>query len=703
MSQAPKVSVIVPCYNNEQYLPQCLDSALKQSMPDFEVICVNDGSKDSSLDIMKKYQAKDTRIRIIDKPNTGYGHSMNCGLDEAKGEYIAILESDDSIEQSMFEDLYALAQKHDLDFIKADFTNFSGEGFSRKSEYKISCEADPTMYNKVLNPQVDFEVFDANLVTWTGIYRRSFIEKHHIRYHETPGAAYQDNGFWLQTFAFAKKIMFVPRAYYQYRQDNPNSSINSTEKVYCMHEEHLFMHEFLDKHPEFPKRFYRIWAKKMYHNYNFTYQKIADIFKGEFLECCQKDFKQAFLRGEFNINDLHEEEWAIINDLVDDPHLSHLKFENILSNSTDSFVEQYQRRKMQSIINDLIGQIKVYEKSRLYSAARKIKNVNDYRRSFGFAQLIKRALFKKSAIGLTPRYLSQNAIAHFSQWYSPSVDPFLAYANSFMSLDTAEALESWYRRKTGNLLNLNATNDFEAQAQRLKLSQAQENAQLIGSTLRVYDYAKSKITESFFPKNLVVCNNMKEAENYLFEHRPSSFRLFTNAKIPWDIQVFDSSVFEIEEAYRHFEPLTRSNLSFLAGEQIADKSEALKIIIELSPTRPQQSQKIRICCIGGKIIAILKESYDNYPKVDRVLYDAAGHPLASGENLVLPEEILEATKKLSADFSICAIVFEITPENSLLRSIDLGMQGGLFSTIRLNDDNYAPTISKKLLGVPSMQ
>lgn len=699
MPQAPKVSVIVPCYNNERYLPQCLDSALSQTFPDFEVICINDGSKDSSLEIMKQYQKNDNRIRIIDKPNSGYGHSMNCGLNEAQGEYIAILESDDSITNTMFEELYALAEEHRLDFIKADFNDFFGEGELRTSEYKTTCEADPGMYNKVLNPQVDFEVFEANLVTWTGIYRRSFIEEHHIRYHETPGAAYQDNGFWLQTFAFAKRMMFVPRAYYQYRQDNPNSSINSNEKVYCMHEEHIFMHDFLDAHPELPRRFYRVWAKKMYHNYVFTYKKIANRFKPEFLDCCKKDFDLAFSRDECNILDFHEEEWAILNDVVDDTHLSYLKFENIISNSTDSYVEQYQRRKMQSIINDLIGQLKGYEKARIFQLSRKIKDINDYRKSFGASQLFKRVFLRKSASGMTPRYLSPEALANFTQWYSPPVDPFLAYANSFTSLDSKEAVECWYRRKTGKLLDLTQENNLEARAQAIKLAYAHKTAEFVGSTTRMFEYAKSKIDETFIPDHLLVFENLGEVENYLFENRPHAFHLFTNAKIPWDIKVFDSSVFEMEEAYRHFEPLTRSNISFLAGEQLADREEALKLILDPMPVRPQQIVRLNVCCIEGEPTVILKESFENYPSIKREFFNTDGTaltPSASSTHMPIPTDILHAAKALSAEFSWNVVVFETTPTKTLLHSINLGIQGGLLSTIRLNDDSYTATLDNVL-------
>ena len=87
----PLVSLLVPIYNVEKYLRQCLDSARNQTLEDIEVICINDGSTDSSPNIIREYMAEDSRFRMIDKPNSGYGASMNKGLGTAQGKYIAIL------------------------------------------------------------------------------------------------------------------------------------------------------------------------------------------------------------------------------------------------------------------------------------------------------------------------------------------------------------------------------------------------------------------------------------------------------------------------------------------------------------------------------------------------------------------------------------------------------------------------------------
>ena len=124
----PKISVIMPVCNVEKYLASCLDSALNQTMQDIEIICINDGSTDSSLAILRSYEAKDSRIKVIDKANAGYGAAMNDGLAIAAGEYVAILESDDRVCDNAWETLYAIAEENELDFVRGDYYRSNEKG-----------------------------------------------------------------------------------------------------------------------------------------------------------------------------------------------------------------------------------------------------------------------------------------------------------------------------------------------------------------------------------------------------------------------------------------------------------------------------------------------------------------------------------------------------------------------------------------------
>ena len=113
-THTPKVSILVPIFNVEKYLRQCLDSIVNQTLKDIEIICINDGSTDSSPAIIDEFAKNDPRIVILTKTNSGYGDSMNQGLKKATGEYIGIVESDDWVDIDMFENLYDIAVKNNV-------------------------------------------------------------------------------------------------------------------------------------------------------------------------------------------------------------------------------------------------------------------------------------------------------------------------------------------------------------------------------------------------------------------------------------------------------------------------------------------------------------------------------------------------------------------------------------------------------------
>ena len=148
-----KVSIIIPTYNVEMYLVECMESVVNQTLKDIEIICINDGSTDGSLEILKSYAQKDDRIVLVDKENGGYGIGMNIGLDKATGEYIGIVEPDDFIPLNMYSDLYEKAVENDLDFIKADFYRFKRDSETEDMELVYNhLSPNKEDYNVVFNP-----------------------------------------------------------------------------------------------------------------------------------------------------------------------------------------------------------------------------------------------------------------------------------------------------------------------------------------------------------------------------------------------------------------------------------------------------------------------------------------------------------------------------------------------------------------------
>ena len=234
-----KISVLIPIYNVEKYLRQCLDSVVNQTLKDIEIICINDGSTDSSLKIINEYASQDSRIKVIDKKNTGYGHSMNCGLKAAQGEYIGIVESDDFADLKMFDTLYNTAKKFNAEVVKSNY-------WEQVSDYSRFIEVGKlTPYEEIFIPINNNSIFQAPTSIWSAIYSRSFLLKNDIYFNETPGASYQDVSFVFKVLACTERLFFIKEAFLHYRKDNPNSSVKSKEKVYCIFDEFNEIERFL--------------------------------------------------------------------------------------------------------------------------------------------------------------------------------------------------------------------------------------------------------------------------------------------------------------------------------------------------------------------------------------------------------------------------------------------------------------------------
>ncbi len=279
-----EISVLIPVYNVEDYLERCLDSVIGQTFSDLEILCVDDGSTDRSGEILDRYAEQDRRLRVIHKGNSGYGSSMNLALSLASGTYIGIVESDDYIEPDMYEKMYETITYNRLDFVKTDYYQmWECEDGTEQNHYQVLTEK-TEFYGRVLEPNQEPESYFLQKFTWNALYRKGFLQEHKICYHETPGASYQDNGFWFQTFYYAKRVMFLRQAFYHYKQDNPNSSINSDKKVYAMKREYDYIRDFLVKQKETEKVFYKICFYFRLDGCLYTLSMLADQYKQQLAE-----------------------------------------------------------------------------------------------------------------------------------------------------------------------------------------------------------------------------------------------------------------------------------------------------------------------------------------------------------------------------------------------------------------------------------
>lgn len=217
------VSVIIPVYNVEDYLNQCLTSVEQNNEVSLEIIAVNDGSTDGSLAIMQAHAARDSRIRVIDKENQGYGASVNRGIAESTGEYIAIVEPDDFVKPHMYDRLIAFARTfaEKPDVVKSAYWRIQDPD----TPDELFCRN--TYYKRIHVRKQPFTLKDAPRLIqhhpsiWTALYLRSFLDEFGIRLVECPGAGWVDNPFMIDTLARARRIVYTDECFYCYRDRVP--------------------------------------------------------------------------------------------------------------------------------------------------------------------------------------------------------------------------------------------------------------------------------------------------------------------------------------------------------------------------------------------------------------------------------------------------------------------------------------------------
>ena len=289
-----KVSIIVPVFNVEKYLRECLDSLINQTLDDIEIICVNDGSTDNSIEILQEYCAKDSRIKVINKENSGYGISMNMGIESACGEYIGIVESDDFAESNMFEDLYNLAKEKNADIVKSDWFEYTTSTKTVRKAGRMVLLPE----NKDLNVKDNPGILKIQPAIWSAIYRKSLLIDNNIRFTETSGASYQDTSFVFKVMCLAKNVVLTDKAYLYYRQDNLNSSVKSKSKVYAICTEYAEITKFLNEHKEL--KFYVNAYKlvKEYVSYIWNLKRIDKQFRRDFIKKMSDIFVQYNEQGE---------------------------------------------------------------------------------------------------------------------------------------------------------------------------------------------------------------------------------------------------------------------------------------------------------------------------------------------------------------------------------------------------------------------
>ena len=220
MNLQPKISVILPIYDVEKYLHQCVDSVINQTLEDIEIILATDGPETCDQ-ICREYSQKDSRVQVIFYPGS-YGFAINKGIELAKGEYIGIVETDDFIEPEMYHNLYEKASQTKADVIKSAYKEYYDPINEAPAKTILRMDS-------INPPEGGFRLTEYPQILlrhpsiWSAIYRKDFLNKNNIHFIEKR-APWTDNNFQVATLCLAQKIIWDSNAYYNYRMTNPKAS-----------------------------------------------------------------------------------------------------------------------------------------------------------------------------------------------------------------------------------------------------------------------------------------------------------------------------------------------------------------------------------------------------------------------------------------------------------------------------------------------
>ena len=285
----PKVSVVIPVYNVEKFLKECLNSIVNQSLEDIEIICINDGSTDNSLEILNEYSLKDDRMKIISQKNGGHAVATNNGMAIAKGEYLYLMDSDDILELNALEELYDCAENKNVDFVLFPAINYDND---KNMFYETDIYSMNSINNNFGDTVFNYKdlkdlIFEIPVTPWSKLYNTEFIKKINAKFPE--GLIFDDNVFFWQVMFNAKRISFYNKHLFIRRWYAYSSTTAGDLRFLDSIDINNLVIEIFKKYGEFDNFKEKLYNRKVTMAFN-RFNDIKEEFKQQYFEKLQNDF-----------------------------------------------------------------------------------------------------------------------------------------------------------------------------------------------------------------------------------------------------------------------------------------------------------------------------------------------------------------------------------------------------------------------------
>ena len=314
-----KVSVVIPVYNVEDYLCECLDSIVNQTLKDIEIICINDGSTDKSLDILNEYADKDNRISVFSQENGGHAVATNRGMELAKGKYLYLMDSDDILKvETALEDTYNICEEKNLDFVIFQAINYymDNNEFVKKENYSMNKLAD-YVGDRVFDwRDIKDYIFSITVTPWSKLYNREFIKKCGAKFPE--GLVFEDNVFFWEVLFNAKRISFYREHLFVRRWHSSSFTVSGGIQFKHSIQVLKLVWDVFKKYGVFND-----YEKILYHNRidlgYMRFRLISDEFKDEYLAEMKDSFKEIKQEENFDnaFKNLSKRDRTIFNSVIE--------------------------------------------------------------------------------------------------------------------------------------------------------------------------------------------------------------------------------------------------------------------------------------------------------------------------------------------------------------------------------------------------